>query len=99
MNRINGVEGMDQGVPAVQIREAAILRSINHPNIVELYEVVVTSNAIFFIMELGFCNLRQHLHDLDQQGELSMRPRELRGIAKQLMSAVAHCHEAGIMHR
>ena len=32
-------------------REINILKKINHPNIIQLYEIIETKNAIYMIME------------------------------------------------
>ena len=95
---VRGDDG-DQGIPVVQLREAAIVRSLDHPNIVSFYDVILTPTAIYFVMELGDCNLREHLRELESRGDSTLSEVALRGFGRQLFSALAYCHAAHIMHR
>ena len=92
-------DGDDQGIPVVQLREAAIVRSLDHPNIVSFYDIFLTPTAIYFVMELGYCNLRAHLRERESHGDSTLSAGALRGFGRQLFSALAYCHAAHIMHR
>lgn len=49
-------------------REIKILKFINHPNIIKLYEVLDTTNDIFVIMELAS---KGELYDFIQNNEIT----------------------------
>jgi len=76
-------------------REIAILKSLNHPNIVHLREVMQTANHIYMVLEVV------------QGGELfdkivaAKRLDEDTGrrYFHQLIGAVMYCHAQGIAHR
>ena len=74
--------------------EIKILAMVDHPNIVRLFEVIEDDK---------YFNLFQ---ELCTGGELSARisrtqlkEKEIAKIFNQIMSAVAYCHEKGIVHR
>ncbi len=76
-------------------KEANILRSICHPNIVSLYDFMETSSSLYFVMEhVQGGELFDHLV---HHGALSEK------LTCQLMlgvfSAVAYLHERNILHR
>ncbi|XP_066214287.1 serine/threonine-protein kinase MARK2-like, partial [Saccopteryx leptura] len=76
-------------------REVELLKSLNHPNVVKLVEVIVTDSTLFIVMEfVSGGDLSNYLP--------SNRPStesEARHIFRQLISAVQYCHRLGIVHR
>lgn len=75
-------------------REISIMRRLNHPNIVKLYEVLATKTKIYFVMEFV------------KGGELFARVAKgrfsedlSRKYFQQLISAVGYCHSRGVFHR
>jgi cyclin-dependent kinase 14 len=89
----------DQGMPLAPLREAAMLRTLRHANVVTLHEIIITDSAIYLVLELCFCNLRQHLHELQEIGLQTMEPRSLCCTASQIFSALSYIHELRIIHR
>nr|XP_006811871.1 PREDICTED: SNF1-like protein kinase ssp2-like [Saccoglossus kowalevskii] len=76
-------------------REAVMLQRLKHPNIVQLYEVLETSNNYYLILELADGGeLMKYLCDKQRFTE-----RESRKFMRQLVSAVDHMHQAGVIHR
>jgi serine/threonine protein kinase len=76
------------------IREAKALGSLNHPNIVAVYDFGAEGGLFFFAMEfVDGTNLRQVLRDkkLTSQQALKLVP--------QLCDALEYAHEEGIVHR
>jgi serine/threonine protein kinase/Tol biopolymer transport system component len=75
-------------------REAYAASSLNHPNIVTIYEIGTEAKLHFIATEcVDGESLRQHLRA--KQIEL----REIVEIAIQVASALTAAHEAGIIHR
>lgn len=76
-------------------REISVMKSVKHPNIVELYEVMATKTKIYLAMELV------------RGGELFTRLKKggrldedlARLYFRQLISAVDFCHSRGVYHR
>ncbi|XP_010522001.1 PREDICTED: CBL-interacting serine/threonine-protein kinase 11 [Tarenaya hassleriana] len=76
-------------------REIAIMRRLNHPNIVKLHEVMATKSRIFFVME--FVKGGELFNKIAKHGRLS---EDLsRTYFQQLISAVGYCHARGVYHR
>ncbi|HLE63999.1 MAG TPA: serine/threonine-protein kinase, partial [Pyrinomonadaceae bacterium] len=76
------------------VREAYAASSLNHPNIVTIYEIGSEAHIHFIATEyVDGESLRDHLRS--RQMEL----REILDVAIQITSALAAAHEAGIIHR
>lgn len=75
-------------------REAEILCRLNHPNIVRVRDVSISTTPAFLVMELiAGQSLEARLHD----GPMSQR--QAVAIAANMASAMAHAHAHGIFHR
>ena len=75
------------------IQEAKAASSLNHPNILTVYEIGRDGEAIFIATEfVDGVTLRQHLHN-------SLKLIEVLDIAIQVASALVAAHAAGIVHR
>jgi len=86
----------DGSLPGHVIREASILRELDHPNIVKLLDVFVdqTNHAINFVHELCDMDLRAFMKLM---GPFSRRG--LRHGLRQCVDAVDFCHRRRVMHR
>jgi hypothetical protein len=75
-------------------KEAQAASSLNHPNIVTIYEVERIDSTSFIVMELvAGKTLREVV------AERPMPLRKLLGIATQIADGLARAHSAGIVHR
>ncbi|KAI8840730.1 Ser/Thr protein kinase PAR-1Balpha splicing variant [Chytriomyces cf. hyalinus JEL632] len=76
-------------------REVRIMKMLNHPNIVKLYEVVETKYTVFLVMEYASGG---ELYDyLVVHGK--MKEKEARAKFRQILSAVNYCHKKRVIHR
>lgn len=76
-------------------REVRIMKLLNHPNIVKLYEVIETKHTLFLVMEYAS---RGELYDyLVVHGKL--KEKEARAKFRQILSAVSYCHKKKVIHR
>lgn len=76
-------------------REAISASSLNHPNIVEMYDVGEDDGKYFIVMEYVEGQTLKSL--IKRRGALTLP--EVIDIMLQLTSAVAHAHESYIIHR
>lgn len=75
-------------------REISIMRRLNHPHIVKLYEVLATKSKIYCVMEFVkggelFAKIAKGRFSEDLS----------RKYFQQLISAVGYCHSRGVFHR
>lgn len=76
-------------------REVRIMKSLNHPNIVKLYEVIENEKCLFLVMEYAS---RGEIFDyLVANGR--MKEKDVRSKFRQILSAVHYCHQKDIVHR
>ena len=86
-----------EGFPMTALREANILLSMHHPNVVDVSEMVVGNSldSVFMVME--FCE-----HDLKGLMETMRVPfsvPEVKCLMTQLLAGVAYMHENWTLHR
>ncbi|XP_057969773.1 CBL-interacting serine/threonine-protein kinase 6 [Malania oleifera] len=75
-------------------REIAVMKMVEHPNIVELHEVMASKSKIYFAMELVRGG---ELFSKVAKGRL--REDVARIYFQQLISAIDFCHSRGVYHR
>lgn len=76
-------------------REISVMKMVNHPNIVELHEVMATRSKIYFAMEL--VRGGELFSKIARSGCLC--EDDARHYFRQLISAVDFCHSRGVYHR
>jgi serine/threonine protein kinase len=81
------------------LREASFLNALKHENIIGMHEVLMIDSAVFYVLELLHCSMRDFLQYMLSCGRRTVDPKDLRSYMRQLLSALAHCHSMGIMHR
>jgi serine/threonine protein kinase len=81
-------------VPSTAIREISLLKELQHPNIVNLREVIHSDLSLYLVFEFLEQDLRKYLESVD-----SLPPPLIRSYMHQLMSGVAFCHSHRIIHR
>ncbi|CAF0801397.1 unnamed protein product [Brachionus calyciflorus] len=76
-------------------REACMMQRMQHPHIIQLYEVMETENCYYIVMELidgiEFVKYLSKKRSLDEN--------ETRDYIRQICSAVDHMHKAKVVHR
>ena len=81
------------------LREINMLKKLDHPNIIKLYEVYESKNSIYLIMEKCnggelFDNIIEHITKGKMYSE-----KQVSEIILQILSAINYCHKNGICHR
>ena len=88
-----------QGFSVAIIREAAILKSLKHRNIIEMKDVVLSKKRAYIVTNLCYCDLRYFIHRLRGFGYETVDPTDLKSFMNQILAAVSYCHEQRILHR
>ncbi|XP_041035210.1 MAP/microtubule affinity-regulating kinase 4 isoform X4 [Carcharodon carcharias] len=76
-------------------REVRIMKCLNHPNIVKLFEVIETEKTLYLVME--YASGGEVFDYLVSHGR--MKEKEARAKFRQIISAVQYCHQRNIVHR
>nr|XP_033812442.1 MAP/microtubule affinity-regulating kinase 4 isoform X3 [Geotrypetes seraphini] len=76
-------------------REVRIMKGLNHPNIVKLFEVIETEKTLYLVME--YASGGEVFDYLVSHGR--MKEKEARAKFRQIVSAVHYCHQKNIVHR
>ena len=83
-----------EGIISTISKEINILKSLDHPNIIKVYEFYKTEKYIYIINEL--CTGGELF---DKIVEVKYFSEDVaRNIMRQLFSAVEYCHEKGVIH-
>jgi len=85
----------EDGVPSTAIREIAILKELNHENIVRLLDVFCKPGELVLVFEILESDLKKHMRALG--GRLT--PGQVRDFNLQLLKGVEFCHANRIIHR
>ena len=80
-------------------REIEILKKMDHPNIIKLYEVYESERSLYLVMEECkggeiFDRIIRHIQEKKMYSE-----KDAAIIFEQVMSCIAYCHNRNICHR
>ena len=81
--------------PETLRREIEILKQVDHPNIIKLYEVYEDSRNLHLVTEL--CTGGELFDRIIARGHYTEADAAV--LVTKLASAIKHCHDLGICHR
>lgn len=86
----------ESGIPSRIIGEIAFTKSLEHPNIISLNEIIFRSEKIQMIFE----HIDETLHDQisNNSAQCGLPAVKTRTYMYQIVSAVAFCHSQGVVH-
>ena len=77
------------------INEFRLLKEMDHPSIIKLYEIYESENYLYMVVE--YCEGGELFDFITTRGYLMEREAAI--IMRQMVSAVAYCHVNKIIHR
>lgn len=90
------LEAEDEGIPSTAIREISLLKQLQHPNIVKLYDVVHTEKKLTLVFEYLDQDLKKYL---DACADNGLDAHTIKSFLYQLLQGIAYCHQHRVLHR
>jgi serine/threonine protein kinase len=79
----------------ISLREILSLMKLHHPNIVQLYEVILEKNVLHFVFEY----LDQNVYQLMKDRKRLFSEHQIRNIMFQTLQGLAYMHKNNYFHR
>jgi len=92
------LEAEDEGIPSTAIREISLLKELQHPNIVRLYDVVHTDKKLTLVFEFLDQDLKKYLEVCGGAGG-GLEASIMKSFLYQLLRGIAFCHHHRVLHR
>ena len=86
----------NEGIPSTALREITILRELQHPNIIELKDVICNNNKLYLLFEFAEYDLRKFLEECENK---HLEEETIKSFLYQILDALAYCHSKKIIHR
>ncbi|XP_025417018.1 cyclin-dependent kinase 1 [Sipha flava] len=86
----------DEGIPSTAIREITILKELNHPNIVNLREILMDDSRLYLVFEFVPMDLKKFI---DTRPKKHLDEITTKSFTYQLLVAIYFCHVRRILHR
>ncbi|KAJ4299083.1 Cyclin-dependent kinase catalytic subunit [Kalmusia sp. IMI 367209] len=107
------LEAEDEGVPSTAIREISLLKEMNDPNIVRLFNIVHADGyKLYLVFEYLDVDLKKYMEALPvSQGgrgkplpdgstlKLNLGPEMVKKFMTQLCQGIKYCHAHRVLHR
>jgi serine/threonine protein kinase len=89
------IEHPDEGIPSTAMREIALLKELDHPNVIKLLDVDHGEKKLYMAFEYFHMDMKKYL-------EKKKAPMDLIHVKKvmyQVLQGLLHCHQRRIFHR
>ncbi|KAL5704727.1 cyclin-dependent kinase [Ranunculus cassubicifolius] len=90
------LEQEDEGVPSTAIREIALLKEMQHSNIVRLQDVVHSDKRLYLVFAYLDLDLKKHMDSFPDFGK---DRRVVKKFLYQILRGIAYCHSHRVLHR
>lgn len=87
-----------EGIPSTALREIAILKKNNHPNVVRIHNLALSEKKIELYLEYCPLDLRKFI-DMYKNNQKVYNLKTIKTIMFQILSATNHLHSRKILHR
>jgi len=89
------LDNEEEGVPSTAIREVALLKQLNHVNIVDLLDVFCSTKKMILVFEFVDNDLKKHMRSRGKH----LDPATIKSFAFQLNKGIEFCHANRVLHR
>ena len=92
------------GVPCNVIREISLLRELDHPNVVKLFDIIQAQpDGLYLVFEFVKYDLKSYMDSCQTSDDISERVGlplpTVRSFLRQIIAGVGCCHTYRILHR
>ena len=84
-----------EGVSVTALREVKLLSELHHPHIVPLHHAFIHKRAVCLVFDYMDSDLAALINDRS----IVLTPADVKAYMRALLSALAACHDCGILHR
>jgi len=92
------LENDSEGIPSTSLREIALLKEVQFPNVVGLLDIILEEKLLYLCFEFLSMDLKQYMDTQIPEGE-RMEPLLVQSYVCQTMQALLWCHRKRIIHR
>jgi len=85
----------EEGICSTALREVALLKQLNHPNVVKLLSVFSSPRKTILVMEFVDQDLKKYMRSKNMRVE----PATIKSLSHQLCTGIEYCHANGVLHR
>ncbi|KAI8381378.1 kinase-like domain-containing protein [Radiomyces spectabilis] len=85
-----------EGVPTTAVREIALLKEVNHTNVIRLLDLIQKDTSIYLVFDFSEVDLRRYM---DAVGRKGLTPAHIKSFMHQLICGIRYCHSHRILHR
>ncbi|KAG6837446.1 hypothetical protein H0H93_009540 [Arthromyces matolae] len=89
------MESEKDGFPVTAMREIKLLQSLKHPNVVRLYEMMVSTGSVYMVFEY----MDHDLTGVLSQTQFNFTDAHLKSLCHQMLAGLAYLHHKGVIHR
>ncbi|CAL1534745.1 unnamed protein product [Lymnaea stagnalis] len=96
IDKTTGQEFICKVLPLCKYRQnlAPYFATDGHPNIVSIWEIILGQTSAYVFFERGYGDLHSYVRE-----KKKIKQAEARELARQVVAAVHHCHENGVILR
>lgn len=87
---------LDAGTRTQMLQEVRLMKLVQHPNVVRLYEVIDTQTKLYLVLELGDGG---DMYDYIMKHEGGLGEDVARRYFRQIVTAISYCHKLHVVHR
>ncbi|GFO11454.1 hypothetical protein PoB_003795900 [Plakobranchus ocellatus] len=91
------LDAESEGVPSTAIREIALLKELEHMNVVRLLDVVHCESKLYLVFEYLTKDLKKYMDSFPPSEHLN--PALIKSYMFQLLSGISYCHSHRVLHR
>ncbi|KAI8639745.1 serine/threonine-protein kinase pef1 [Parasitella parasitica] len=89
----------EEGAPSTAIREISLMKELNHPNILQLIDVIHTQTKLMLVFEFMEQDLKKYMDANAKLTHGTLPPATIKRFMSQLLQGIAYCHKNRVLHR